>query len=1268
MFVMKNEKTMAERNDFKYFDLSPTDEVDANSEYLMALKSAVENEKILNIAVTGIYGSGKSSILQTFRKIYGNEKSTVGKKRFINISLATFCNSEAKKTQGDHDKKETILEDSVSVKEDDKEKQEKEIEQNEVERSLLQQLFYSANPRRILFSRFKRINDISLWKISVFLFCISVWVTSLSYLINPKVGVIYFDNISIINEIFLGGAIPSTAELWFGCIAFFMMLITASAFLSFFIREIAAKIKISKFSVDRVEIEIDTDGCASVFNKYIDEIIYCFEQEKYNIVIIEDLERFKNPQIFIKLRELNTLVNSSGRVKRKVKFIYAIKEEFFLDSERTKFFDFILPVIPYINAGSSEAVFRKIKTDFPQFKELRDDFIDNISVFVSDMRMIKNIANEFVVYKSELKGSIYSKSIDDEKLFALIVYKNLYSKDYSDLQEGKGKIPAWFSKKDEVLKRIIESINTKIKSNKERITSLETEHLLSNKELSVLLIYYIRKYIDSYRGQSELNFSLSIDGVQYTENSFVDNFSFENLSASSVINYRNFKFDISKIDTAFPQSLGLIDRARHISIKSNDYKQKIMNENRRLENEILACKSKTAAELINEYSELDSSKDSLANDKFLLFLIRNEYLTEDYQYLISYFHEGALCNTDYEFLLRIKNRAILEYDYKIFNVTAVVDRLNLIDFKSSSALNFDILDYLLHFSQLPPHADYLDAVLEQIAGRAFIVFEFVDGFYANTENRSKFIYHLCKKQQGIWHQLICSNKYDTDTLHSYLRDIITFADEDDILQIDMKGNLAEYISKQSSFVDLFDENNMQICDRVGHIILELGVRFDDINTETSNIKLLDFILANKLYSINSDLITKILKYKKIGPDTDILTRNYTVILESNFDPLISYVGDNIKVYIDRVYLQLPDNTDEPESTILKILSYPVEKLDIERKHKIILKSKVSFSRVNSIDISLWSFVVAQKKLICKWENIFKCFKNEGLTKELSELIEYNDNCINLTKEDGAFVKDGKLLIREGSEEENELFRMSIEIARSKYLHEKTMCVLCNLIPFVFELDDVESSDLFCSVANVFIQNKNFAFSIDRFDDISTNHSALLINYIESNFIKFSEEIDNNDEGSLKFYEDSLLREILTSEMISLTKRMEYLSSIPQEAICTSPESARAVCMFLSKNTPTIAIPFSYLISSIKSTDEKLIKLKIVLNQIQYVSDEQLVEILDNLGSPYDKLASAKWGVVFDNTPENSSLIEDYQGRFPEQISSIKDVEEKKQIIVYKKRK
>jgi ABC-type transport system involved in cytochrome bd biosynthesis fused ATPase/permease subunit len=103
-------------NPVGYIALTPVDDADEKSNYFSALKFAIDSEQICNIALTGPFGSGKSSIIKTFEK--NNQY------KFLNISLASF-----------------------------KEGTEDQIQNNLIERSILQQMLYGSDASKLPYSR-----------------------------------------------------------------------------------------------------------------------------------------------------------------------------------------------------------------------------------------------------------------------------------------------------------------------------------------------------------------------------------------------------------------------------------------------------------------------------------------------------------------------------------------------------------------------------------------------------------------------------------------------------------------------------------------------------------------------------------------------------------------------------------------------------------------------------------------------------------------------------------------------------------------------------------------------------------------------------------------------------------------------------------------------------------------------------------------------------------------------------------------------------------
>lgn len=66
-------------------------------------------------------------------------------------------------------------------------------------------------------------------------------------------------------------------------------------------------------------------------------------------------------------------------------------------------------------------------------KSFDEVFLLNISLYLDDMRLITNTCNEYFTYKETLDFEI-----NPYKLFSLIVYKNIFPKDFSLLQINQG--------------------------------------------------------------------------------------------------------------------------------------------------------------------------------------------------------------------------------------------------------------------------------------------------------------------------------------------------------------------------------------------------------------------------------------------------------------------------------------------------------------------------------------------------------------------------------------------------------------------------------------------------------------------------------------------------------------------------------------------------------------------------------------------------------------------------------------------------------------
>lgn len=116
------------------------------------------------------------------------------------------------------------------------------------------------------------------------------------------------------------------------------------------------------------------------------------------------MDRFNTNGIFERLREVNTLANIQLNKKNEkvLRFFYLLRDDIFDSKDRTKFFDYIIPVVPVVDGSNSYDQFISQLKSAGTFEKFDKSFLQGLSLYIDDMRLLKNIYNEFVIYYNRL--------------------------------------------------------------------------------------------------------------------------------------------------------------------------------------------------------------------------------------------------------------------------------------------------------------------------------------------------------------------------------------------------------------------------------------------------------------------------------------------------------------------------------------------------------------------------------------------------------------------------------------------------------------------------------------------------------------------------------------------------------------------------------------------------------------------------------------------------------------------------------------------------
>ena len=395
--------------------------------YKDVLNSVIQDKLIKNVGITGGYGTGKSSIIHS----YFNELKS---KTSIYISLAHF---------------DSLAGNTIPTLQDDK-KINSHID-NILEMKIVNQLVNQIKPDKIPKANFlakKNIKNYKIFFYSLLIICLILYFKFLLPVITEKI------TYSIKN-------FPPNLE----CIDYILIIISIIAMISLYyllsntIKNIIYKGNWSKLTINTMGINVNMEkrdfSTVSYFDNFLSDVIYLFDESDADFVIFEDLDRFNDHSIFEKLREINLMVNQRRNPpkRKKIMFFYVISDEVFSEknvdstnnseniaaTEKTKFFDVIIPIIPIVNNTNSFDYLKSKLLDELEITDKNDSetFLYQISIFIDDLRVLKNIVNEFKIYK-EIHDDDDNTDIDYKQLLALIIYKTLNSSDFNDLVKSKG--------------------------------------------------------------------------------------------------------------------------------------------------------------------------------------------------------------------------------------------------------------------------------------------------------------------------------------------------------------------------------------------------------------------------------------------------------------------------------------------------------------------------------------------------------------------------------------------------------------------------------------------------------------------------------------------------------------------------------------------------------------------------------------------------------------------------------------------------------------
>ena len=1009
---------------YKFQKLTPFSDVELGV-YKNAIDFVFANNDLKNVAISGQYSAGKSSLIESYKKSHSNIK-------FVHISLAHFRSIEEAETN----------------------EPSKDINETALEGKVLNQLIHQINADDIPQTHFKvkkkiKTNNIVINTIFTVLFIAMILHITLFNKWEKFVSLLSEGNIKTL--------LTLSTKYDTLLISGFICTILSCIFIYKLIKTQKNRNVLKKINLQGNEIEIFEESNESYFDRYLNEVLYLFENVDADAIVFEDMDRFNSNNIFERLHEVNRLVNiqrdTAGHKKSTLRFIYLLRDDIFISKDRTKFFDYIIPVIPVVDSSNSYDQFITHFDGGGILKLFNERFLQGMSLYIDDMRILKNIYNEFQIYYNKLNTT----ELDCNKMLAIIAYKNIFPRDFSELQLNQGMVYTIFSEKDNLIIEEIKKIEKDIRDRKKEIETINDEILNSSQEVDAIY----DKELSRYNNHPHYNQAEKADIAKRRA-----------ARKESVENKFNGK--IEEINE-------LISRSRESLVDSRNkrLKEVITRENI---DEIFKL---TYTNEIGEERDFNEIKSSEYFD-LLKYLIRDGYIDETYTDYMTYFYENSLSRIDKMFLRSITDQKGKEFTYQLKNPKLVVARLREVDFEQEEALNFDLLAYLL---QTPAQVNLIKRLFKQLRKDRRV--EFIRGYFETERAQPVFINRLNTQWPEFFSYALTESEFSADWVKLYSIGTFYYSANDAIEAINIDDCLTDYISDSAGYLAISEPK----VDKLISGFKLLNVSFVSIKFENANKVLFDAVYQHSLYDINfSNLTLMLSKVYTLNSEDDIRHKNYTLVMSQPDSPLASYVNNHIRDYLDMVLSSCDGSIVDDESIVLSVLNN--EGISDEQKGQYINALQTFVTSLSEVESeSLWSSLLDKDRAVCSEENIVSYFEHvDGLDDSLIEFINRTDVDLNFQN------------INIDNELKGKLFKSIVicnDLSNDKY--EKLICSLNIICKTSFSASNI-ASDKF----KILVDKNIIRMDVAPLNFIRDNYSEQLSYYIHKNIRAYVElmTIDN----------------------------------------------------------------------------------------------------------------------------------------------------------------
>lgn len=911
--------------------------------YDYKLEQIYNNKNIKNIAITGIYGAGKSSVWKTYKNRQERlNRDQWGEGAVITVSLADF--KEISKTTNENSTISHL---------------------NHVEKQIINQILYQIDSEKIPLSKY----DLKLPKttsgrnkqiVALIFFIVGIWSIFAQDDIKKILDLFYL-NLSMLSSI-----LPLIL-MGFPAYFFFVWVLPKLKFR-------ITKINIKGTEAKKVE---DTEG---ILDKSMHEVVYLILSSTAHTIVFEDLDRYNDIGLFIKLRELNFLVNKQSN--ETVRFVYMVKDSMFESKDRTKFFDIIIPIVPVINSENSKGKLLESFEDVDdEDKRPSTDTLERLSLYIDDMRILSAIRNEYEIYYYRISPK--KRGLDINKLFGLIVLKNIFPIEFDNLQLDRGYIYDLFKQKGYYKEKLLIHIDHEINELRDKLNYLK--QTIATRKTDIMAIYIPVNFFVN------LNITLPVKDFLFEwskEPLKVYNIKFGNRSGNRTFEQVYNEMLKNEEYKKAVENIKLDDINKEINatighIKSKKNEKEIVNLM-----PLSKILNRFEYEQLSEFFYIEEYDKLLRNHYFPLirFLILAGLIDESYKYYKGSFIESSLDISDEEYLMKLGIGEMIIPEFKLSNPDIIIRKLNENDFNRESIFNYSLFNEMIRGKHKTKIQNATKTILRKVN---------IDRFcrYLNLlddDILNEFV--ILQLPERLDNLLFITEQNDMHTeLNNRVISMVYCNYREEYNNLPKKNDLVKYTENNSEILEIerVQENN----DFVSGLI-EAEVKFTDLTKLNFSNYLSEQIANNCLYSVTykntKKLVDSITNRNQLKN-----TEKYLSIIQN--EEIFSEIDKAIKGNYENIlkeYLEMAKESNinlyNDEETVLFVLKSDI---DLELKKKFLLRNITKIETIEDIeDFELWHVALKHNRVEYNESNLNNLVENDVVDNLIiSYLNEYYNN-------------------------------------------------------------------------------------------------------------------------------------------------------------------------------------------------------------------------------------------------------------------------------------